>query len=447
MAKDYDLVVIGTGTAASTAASKCRKAGWSVAMIDSRPFGGTCALRGCDPKKVLVRAAELADRYDRARDESLLQSEIRLSWPQLMRFKRSFTDPVPKSREESFAKQGIDTYRGRARFTGPATVDVDGQSLTGKRVLIASGAKPRALGIPGEELITTSDQFLELESLPPRIVFVGGGYISFEFAHVAARLGAAVTILHRSPQPLRNFDPDVVGKLLEATRAAGVEVRLDAPVDRIEKSGDDLRVHVKGDDASIVANLVVHGAGRVPEIDDLHLENANVERDTGVLVDEYLNSVSNDAVYAAGDAAQTEGAPLTPVAAYEGMVAAANLLEPKSRSTEYVAIPSVVFTIPPLASVGLLESEAKKQGRQFHTNTGDSSDWFTSRHEGNKHAAYKVLVEEDSDHILGAHLLGPHAEEVINVFAVAMRANMIATDLKRMTFAYPTSGSDIPYML
>jgi len=191
MRKQFDLIVIGTGSAASTVAHECRSAGWDVAIIDSRPFGGTCALRGCDPKKVLVGIAEIVDQVRRMNGLGVGAENTRIKWSELMRFKRSFTDPVPKNSERSFAKAGIAPFHGRARFVDSTTVEVGEDVLVGRYVVIATGAMPRKLGIQGEQYVTTSDQFLELETLPQRIVFIGGGYISFEFAHVAARAGAS----------------------------------------------------------------------------------------------------------------------------------------------------------------------------------------------------------------------------------------------------------------
>jgi glutathione reductase (NADPH) len=194
--------------------------------------------------------------------------------------------------------------------------------------------------------------------------------------------------------------------------------------------------------------MVVHAAGRVPEIDDLNLEGAGVERTKrGVTVNEFLQSVSNPAVYAAGDAAATGGPPLTPVASYDGIVVAANLLKGNHQRPNYLGIPTVVFTIPPLASVGIGESEAREQALKFQVKKEMTSTWYSSRRVGEKYSGFKVLVEEGTDRILGAHLLGSQAEEVINLFGVAIRSGMRAADLKHMLFAYPTHGSDLPYML
>jgi glutathione reductase (NADPH) len=239
--------VIGTGVAASTVVWECHSAGWKTAVIDSRPFGGTCALRGCDAKKVLVGAAEVVDWNYRMNGKGINNTkDARIKWPELMHFKRSFTEPVPKRREEEFTKAGITTFHGHAQFKDSTSIKVgNDNTLNGKHVLIATGAKPVKLNIPGEEYVTISDQFLELGDLPKRIVFIGGGYISFEFAHVAARAGAKVTILHRSNRPLGQFDPDLVDQLVRRTCELGVDVRLQTEVKGIARSsaGNGLAVN------------------------------------------------------------------------------------------------------------------------------------------------------------------------------------------------------------
>jgi len=450
MEKKFDLIVIGTGAAGATAAYKCRKAGWEVAIIDSRPFGGTCALRGCDPKKVLVGAAELIDWNRRMDGNGISSKEAKIDWPSLMRFKKTFTDPVPQNREKGYAKAGIAAFHGRTRFLNQTSVQVDDDTLTGRFVLIAAGAKPATLDISGEMHFTTSDQFLELEQLPQRIIFVGGGYISFEFAHISARAGAQVTILHRGSCPLEGFDADLVEQLVQATRELGVDVRLNTAVEGIEKDRDHFAVKTSNENGeqTFEADLVVHGAGRVPEIDDLDLEKAGIKRETkGVSVNEYLQSVSNPAVYAAGDAAASDGLPLTPVASMEGHVAASNMLNGKHRKPNYAGVSTVVFTIPPLASVGLQEEAARKQGLKFKVNHEETSGWYSSRRVGLKNSGFKVIVEESTGRILGAHVLGQHADEVINIFALAIRSGLKAEDLKTMIYAYPTSASDLSYMV
>ncbi len=305
--KKFDVVVIGTGSAASAAATRCRTGGRQVAVVDSRPFGGTCALRGCDPKKVLVGAAEAIDWNRRMQGKGIRAEQLRINWPELMQFKQTFTEPVPKQIEQWMAKSGIAIFHGRARFVGPATIQVGEDVLEAAKMAVAAGAKPVDLNIPGADNALTSEQFLELDNLAHRIVFIGGGYISFEFAHVATRAGTRVTILHRGERPLDRFDPDLVDRLVTRTRNIGVDVQVRAEVKSIAAGATGFKVHAvaEGSEREFEADLVVHGAGRVPEIDDMHLAEAGLEWDPlrGIKVNEYLQSVSNPAVYAAGDAA------------------------------------------------------------------------------------------------------------------------------------------------
>jgi glutathione reductase (NADPH) len=379
-----------------------------------------------------------------------IQAEkLHMNWQESMRFKRSFTDPVPQSRERMFAKAGISAFHGRARFVGASTVQVGDDTLEGRFVVIAAGQKSADLRIPGTEHLTTSEQFLELDELPKRILFIGGGYIAFEFAHVAVRAGSQVTIVHRGARPLERFDPDLVDQVVKHTRELGADVHLGTEAEAIEKETGRLTVvaNASGQKRTFQADMVIHAAGRVPEIDDLNLGAAGVERsERGVTVNEFLQSVSNPAVYAAGDAA-SGGPPLTPVASHDGMVVASNLLNGNHQKPNYQAIPTVVFTIPPLASVGLSEHEASSQGLKFRVHQEMTPTWYSSRRVGETFSGFKTLIEEGTDRILGAHLLGGQAEEVINLFAVAMRSGMRAPDLRHAIFAYPTHSSDVPYML
>ena len=378
-------------------------------------------------------------------------SGLTIDWPDLMRFRRTFTDPVPEQNERGFASAGIGSLHGRARFVDRTTLRVQNQTITGRYVVIAGGARRRAtLNIPGEEHLTTSTQFLELDRLPGQIVFVGGGYIAFEFAHIAARAGAQAQIVHRGARPLERFDPDLVERLVQATRELGVEVHLNTHVESIQKSADRVLVYASTGQAAhtFEADMAVHSGGRVPEIDDLDLEAADVAWEkSGVSVNEYLQSISNPAVYAAGDAVASGGFPLTPVASMQGAIVASNLLKGNHGTPDYRGIPSVVFTVPPLAAVGLQETAARDKGLRFTTRYEDTSGWYSSRRVGLRHSGFKILVEVGTERILGAHLLGVHAEEVINLFALAIRTGLKASDLKHMLYSYPTSSSDVAYML
>src|SRR5258707_8186057 len=352
--------------------------------------------------------------------------------------------------QQMFVKTGIAAFHGRAHFVGPSAVQVGDDILEGRYVVIAAGRKPADLKIPGTEYLTTSEQFLELNELPKRILFIGGGYIAFEFDHVAVRVGSQVTIVPRGARPLALFDPDLVEQVAKGTRELGVDVQLATEVVAVEKGSGQLIVRgtASGQKRTFEADMVVHAAGRVPEIDDWNLRAAGVEWDErGVRVNEFLQSVSNPPVYAAGEAAASGGPPLTPVASHDGMVVASSLLKGNHQRPNYQAVPTVVFTIPPLASVGLGEREARNQGLKFRVKTEMTSSWHSSRRVAESYSGYKTLVEEGTDRILGAHLLGGQAEEVINLFAVAMRSGMSAANLKHAIFAYPTHGSEVPYML
>jgi len=263
MGKRYDLVIVGTGSGATPAALRVRAAGWSVAIIDFRPFGGTCALRGCDPKKMLVSAADVIDFASRMRTHGVA-GNLEVDWPALIKFKRSWTDPIPRKQQQLYAEQGIDTLSGHARFTGLNTMRVDDETLESRYFLISAGAEPVRLGIPGEEHLATNEDFLALERLPRRMVFVGGGYIAAEFSHIAARAGAKVTILQRAERMLPHFDPDLVGWLMDKFRETGIDVRTRTQVEAIEKTdkGFSVRATSQGKPIAIDADLIVHAAGR-----------------------------------------------------------------------------------------------------------------------------------------------------------------------------------------
>src|SRR3989441_10303156 len=302
MPEPLDLIVIGTGTGGSGPAYRCRRAGWCVAVVDELPYGGPCALRGCAPRKVLVGAAELADWHRRMQGRGV-SGDAHVSWPELMQFKRTFTDPVPADREKAYQDAGIATYHGPARFVSPEGLSVGGQLLEARHFVVAAGAKPRHLGIPGEEHLLTSTAFLELDQLPPRIAFLGAGYVSFEFAHVARRAGAQATIIGRG-KPLRHFERDLVTRLVDHTRSLGIELRLDTEVTGLEKRGGGyrLRLDAQGRSETIDADLVIHGGGRVPNNEGLDLPAADgpAEAEGGGGGNEFLQSVTNPRVYAAG---------------------------------------------------------------------------------------------------------------------------------------------------
>lgn len=458
-AAEFDLVVIGTGEAGSLAARRCRTAGWRVAIVDDQPFGGTCALRGCDPKKVLVGAADVVD-WTRRMAAHGVEGSTRIDWPALMRFKRMFTEPVPGRTEQSFDTAGIFALHGEAAFSADDRLRVtspDGSTreLEAKHVLIASGARPAPLAIPGAAFMRTSTDFLALDAIPPRIGFVGGGYVSFEFAHLVQRAGSQAFLASRD-RPLHQFDQDLVNRLVAHSLDVGIDVRIGSDVTAVEQIGAGYRIHIRssagdaGDTREIDVDLVIHGAGRVPDTARLQLDRAHVAADDrgAIVVNAYLQSTTNPRVYAAGDCVLPQGSlPLTPVAAHEGLIAASNMLHGNRKTPDYRGVPSAVFTIPPLAAVGLTEDAARAQGIDIRVKCEDMADWFSNRRVRQPAAMFKTIVDPTSDRLIGAHILGPNAADVINLFALAVRHGVAVSDLKHMLPTYPTSTSDVSYML
>src|SRR6266852_4312582 len=392
---------------------------------------------------MLISGAEASDAVSRMRGHGI-EGEPRVNSRELMAFKRTFTDPIPHKQEQHYVEKGIDTFHGLARFTGPDALTVEGQELKARYILIASGARPVPLHIPGEEHIITSDRFLELDALPNHLILVGGGYIAAEFSHLAARAGTRVTVLQRAERMLPGFDPDLVGWLMEKFDELGIDVRTRATVQRIDKAADGFVVHTStnGQEQEVAADLVVRAAGREPDLAPLDLAAGGVVTENGqVKLNEFLQSVSNPKVYAAGDAAGI-GPSLTPVSSHDGKVVAQNLLEGNRHRPDYRGVASVAFTIPPIAAVGLSEVQARATGVKVRMRSGQVRSWYTARRLNESVYGFKTLVDEDTDRILGAHLVGPHAEEVINVFGIAIRHGLTITYRKNQPFNQPTKSSD-----
>ncbi len=450
--KKIDLLVIGAGPAGGRVATKCAQAGWNVAIAEAREFGGTCALRGCNPKKVLVHAAEVVDAARRSDGKLCDAGDIKIKWNELIQFKNSFVKGIPENSRQKFEDKGIKTYLGSPRFISESQLMIGDETIEPTHVLIATGAKPRPLDIPGEEYVTTSDAFMNLDELPKRIVFIGGGYISFEFAHVAVRAGSDVSILERADRPLKGFEESIVDQLVSKSENLGMQLRFNSKVFSVQKNEGDTYVvsfEQDGESVSIEADLVVHGAGRVPNLDGLDLEKGNVafDKERGIRVTKTLRSKTNSIVMAAGDCADTGVASLTPTANAEGYTAVQNLLSEDDSEVSYGPVPAVAFTIPAIASVGLTESQANEQNKLFRVNEADASGWGSVKKVCESTAYYKVLVDEESDQIIGAHLIGPTAAETINLFAMAIKTRLTSTDLQSLTLAFPTSGYNIREMV
>ncbi len=449
--EEFDVFVIGTGTAGKSVAKNCVNAGLKVAIADKREFGGTCANRGCDPKKVLLGLTEIIDRAEKMKGKGIAEMPV-ISWKDLMEFKKTFTDSVPAATEKSMKKLGIKMYHQSPKFLDENTLSVEGKTVKAKKIVIATGNKPLELPIPGRHLPIVSDDFLELEELPESIIFVGAGYVGMEFAHMAARCGVDVTVLDAESRALNNFDEDMVYHLQNASEDIGIKFIFNTHVKEIEKLRTNYRVtgeNKDGEEVSLKAKLVVNAAGRVPSIDELDLENGNVEfSKKGISVNEYLQNTTNKNVFACGDVSASEGLPLTPLSSQEARIVSANILNEKmSETADFPPQPSVVFTLPNLASVGMNEKEAREKGYDFHVENKNVPIWFNAKRINDDYYAFKTLVDKKTGLILGAHLVSAEASEMINMFVMAMCGKLDCETLKKMIFSYPSWAGDIKSML
>jgi len=444
MSDRYDIVIIGGGNAGFGVSQIAHAAGKSIAFIESDEFGGTCPNRGCTPKKVLVAAAHAMHEIEIAPTHGIEVGPAKLNWSALIDRKSEMIDFIPAAMQDTAEGRGK-VYKGKARFVGPNTVEVGGLQIKADNFIIATGSITRPLSMPGAEHLITSDDVLSEREMPDEVVFIGGGVIAMEFSHVYARAGAKVTILEMMPQLLPRLDKDAVATISKESERIGITLKTDVEVQGIEKVDGKLRVNYihQGKQHSIDASRVVNGTGRIANVAELDLDAAGVQHDgIRIDVDEYLRSVSNPAVWVAGDAL-VHSAQLSPLATYEGRVVGENIVHGAHKSPDYTVVPSAVYTVPALSSVGLTELEAETAGLDVEVKISDMSQWFSARFYAETVAWAKVLVEKGSRRVVGAHLVGHHGEELIHLFALAMRHNIGADDLGGDLYAFPTFAADI----
>ena len=448
MSNRFDVVIIGGGNAGFGVSAVAHEAGKSIAFVESWDFGGTCPNRGCTPKKVLVAAAHTLHEIEQAKVHGIDVGEPKLDWARLIDREKSMIDFIPGAMEGVAEKRGT-VFRGEAKFVGPNTIDVDGTVIEGDNIVIATGSKPRPLPIPGAEHMITSDEVLSERELPGEVVFIGGGVIAMEFSHVYARAGAKVTILEALPRLLPRMDAEAVAAIQADTERLGVTVKTGVSVKEVTQADGRLRVLYEHDGAeqAVVADRVVNGAGRIANVDTLDLEAGNVAHDgIAIDVDGYLRSTSNPSVWVAGDALVTSP-QLSPVATYEGRVVGQNIVDGATVKPDYSVIPSAVYTVPALSTIGLTEEQASEQGLDVQVTTSDMMGWFSAKSYAETVAWAKVLVDRASDRIVGAHIVGHRGEELIHLFALAMSHGISASELKNSQFAFPTFSSDVKNLL
>lgn len=444
MSDAYDIIIIGGGNAGFGVSAIAHEAGKKIAFIEERDFGGTCPNRGCTPKKILVAAALALHEIDMASTHCIDVGKAKLDWTKLIQREKEMIGFIPDAMTGVAEKRG-DVYRGSARFVGPNSVEVDGQVLEGKNIVIATGSKTRPLPIPGAELMITSDEVLSEETQPEDVVFIGGGVIAMEFSHVYARAGTKVTILEVMPRLLPRIEAGAVEAIQGESERIGVIIKTGVKVNGVTKSGDKLEVsyEVDGQAQTVTADRVINGAGRIANVDTLDLDAGNVKHDRiAVEVDEYLRSTSNPSVWACGDSL-VASAQLSPIATYEGRIVGQNIVNGPTVKPDYSVLPSCVYTVPALSTVGLTEEQATKAGMDVKVSASDMSGWFSAKSAGETVAWAKILIDEKEDRIVGAHMVGHKGEELIHIFAMAMRHGIPASKIKEDMFAYPTFSSDV----
>lgn len=449
----YDVVVIGSGTAGQTAAYALKRHGMTVALADhaDRP-GGVCALAGCQAKKWFYEATEMAARSQHLLGKGV-RSAAKVDWGDVLIAKNKFTANVPGGTVQGLKEAGIDYLKDRARFLDARTLIVGEKRVSPDFTVIATGAAPMRLGFDGAEHLLGSDAFLEISKLPPRIAFVGGGFISFEFAHFAARMGPSgtrCTILEAASRPLAPFDADMVDQLVEISTHEGIEVCCDVDITSIRKTSSGFKL-LTAAGRTFEADLVVHGAGRTANIESLDLEKAGIEFSRRGIKVTGAMATTNPRVFAVGDCAAT--IQLARVADFEAQVAADNIAaagkktRPK-RTISYHAVPAVLFTYPQYAMVGLTEAALQQKEIAYNKSYAKNLNWPTYRRIGLKGAAYKVLTGKDGN-VQGAHILSDNATGLINTFVLAMNNGIPVESLYRQSVMtpYPSRESDVIYML
>ena len=436
---DFDVLVIGGGNAGQAAAVRTAKAGKRTMLVDKGDVGGLCALHGCNPKKVMVRATEVLDEVRRANVHGIATGTATIDWSKVVDRVHTFTDPMPAQTERIFADAGVQRLRGIARFTGPDRIAVDGRELTADAFVIATGSRPRALPVPGGELMATSDDIFDVRVPPKRMVIVGAGVIGVEFGFVFARLGSEVTIVESRGEPLGGeLDSDFLAPILAHGEKLGIRWLWHQQVRAVRRAGQGFAIELG--DRTIDCDYALNAVGRSAAVEELDLPRAGVHGGPkGIEVDDYLCSPDNPHVYAAGDAHGRF--QLSPVASYEGRVIARNILAPRSTKVDYAALPRAIFTTPPIAMVGINETEARRRGLDIDAVTNDMTSWKVHAIAGDELARCKTIVERATGKLLGVQLCAPTAADTIHVFALAMRFGMTREQLRDFVYTYPTPSS------
>ena len=446
MPYDYDLFVIGAGSGGVRAARISAGYGARVAIAEEHKVGGTCVIRGCVPKKLLVYGAHFAEDLVDARRFGWDVGTPKFNWPVLRDNVLGEVERLNGIYTTNLNAAGVEIKLGRAVMKDAHTIEINGEIVTADKILIATGARPMIPDVPGAELGITSNEVFHLDHLPKRVVIAGGGYIANEFAGIFNEFGVKVTMLIRGDALLRGYDESLRERLLMISQKKGIDIRFNCAFDRIERAeGDTLNIALKGGD-TLSADLLMYAIGRPPNSEGLGLDAAGVALDPksrAVLVDD--DSRTNvDNIYAVGDV--TNRVQLTPVAIREGHAFADSVFGNKPTRVDYGCIPSAVFSHPPIASVGLTEAQARNQYGSVQVHTSDFRAMKNVLADRDERALYKLVCDPATGKIVGAHIIGPDAAEIMQALAICVKAGLTKAQFDATVAIHPTMAEEFVLM-
>lgn len=440
---DYDLFTIGAGSGGVRASRVAAAHGAKVAVAEEHKIGGTCVIRGCVPKKMLVYGAHFAEDLEDAKSFGWDVGEPVFNWVRLRDHVLRDVDRLSGLYTNTLENHEVEIFRERAEITGDHEVTLaSGRKVTAKYILIATGARPSSLDFPGSEHTITSNEAFHLDELPKRVIIAGGGYIANEFAGIFNEFGGKVTIVNRSDVLLRSYDQSLRDRLLQISLTKGIDFKFNTTFEAIEKQDDgSLLVRLNGSE-DMEVDLVLLAIGRDPNIEGLGLDNVGVA--TGkrgeILVDEY-SKTNVDYIYAVGDV--TDRVQLTPVAIREGQAFADTVFNDDPKTVDYNCIPSAVFSHPPIASVGMTEGEARNTIGSVKIYMSDFLPMKNVVAGRNERGLYKMICDAANDRIVGIHMIGPEAPEILQGAAVAVKAGLTKADFDATVAIHPTMAEEL----
>jgi glutathione reductase (NADPH) len=439
---DYDLLVIGAGSGGVRAARVSSGHGAKVAIVEEHRVGGTCVIRGCVPKKLLVYGAHFAEDLVDARRFGWSVGESKFDWSTLRDNVLAEVTRLSGLYTETLSNHKVEIIHEHATVIGAHSVRIGTREVTAEKILIATGARPHVPDIPGAEHGITSNEAFHLEHLPQRIIIAGGGYIANEFAGIFHEFGAKVTLINRSDQILRGYDEQIRDRLLQISLMKGIRYRFNSKLEKVTKAADGMLTLHLNDAESIQCNALMFATGRVPNTHGLGLASAGVEVDEqgAVRVDDE-NRSSCPSIYAVGDV--TNRVQLTPVAIREGQAFADTVFGNKATKVDYNCIPSAVFSHPPLAGVGLTESQARNRLGAVKVYTSDFRPMKNVLANRNERALYKLVVDDTNGKVVGAHMIGPDAPEILQMAAVAVKAGLTKAQFDECIAIHPTMAEEL----